>query len=50
MPPKKFEKQNPVTKFDNTRRDRLGLKKMKSLTQIMNETITYLEMKGVINR
>ena len=49
MPPKNFEIQNPVTKFDNTRRDQLGLKTMKSLNEILDDTITYLEMKGVIN-
>ena len=49
MPPKKFDVQNPVTKFDNTRRDQLGLKTMKSITQIMDDTISFLEMKGVIN-
>ena len=49
MPPKKFDVQNPVTKFDNSRRDQLGLKSMKSVTEIMDDTISFLEMKGVIN-
>ena len=43
MPPKKYENRNPVTKFDNTRRNKLGLKTMKSLSQILDDTISYLE-------
>jgi len=48
IPPKKFEKQNPVTKFDNTRRDSLGLGVMKDLSIILDDTITFLEEKGLI--
>ena len=43
LPPKKYEKLNPVTKFDNSRRDKLGLKEMKSLSEILEDTISYLE-------
>ena len=48
IPPKKFEKQNPVTKFDNTRRDSLGIGVMKDLSIILDDTITFLEEKGSI--
>ena len=43
VPPKKYENMNPITKFDNTRRDTLGLKTMKTLSQILDDTISYLE-------
>ena len=48
IPPKKYETKNPVTKFDNTRRDKLGLMSMKSLPHILDDTITYLEKKALL--
>ena len=48
MPPRKYENLNPVTQFDNTRRDSLGLGPMINLQQILDDTITYLEAKGLL--
>ena len=45
MPPKKFDTANPVTRFDNTRRDSLGVK-LRPLEDILGDTIAYLKSKG----
>jgi len=54
LPPKHFTESNPVTQFDNSRRDSV-LKgafgdsfKLKNLDQILEETISYLEKSGNI--
>ena len=49
IPPKNYETLNPVTTFDNTRRDQLGLESMENLSQILDDTITYLEQNGHLN-
>jgi len=54
IPPKNFKESNPVTKFDNSRRDALLTAafgedfKLKDLDEIMKETITYLKDSGNI--
>jgi len=54
IPPKNFKESNPVTKFDNSRRDALLTAafgedfKLKGLDEIMEETITYLKDSGNI--
>ena len=45
MPPKKYEEQKPVTRFDNTRRDSLGVS-LRSLEEILADTIGFLKDKG----
>ena len=49
MPPKNYDTGNPVTRFDSTRRDTLGLEKMKTLSQIIDDTITFLEGRGLLS-
>lgn len=45
MPPKNYEKLNPVTLFDNTRRNSLGVE-LKGLDEIVGDTIDYLIKMG----
>ncbi|CAD7970403.1 unnamed protein product [Amoebophrya sp. A25] len=47
MPPVTYETRNPVTTFDNTRRDTLGVE-IKGLGQILKPTLGYLKEKALI--
>ena len=45
MPPKNYEELNPVTRFDNTRRDTLGVE-LRGLEEIIEDTLSFLKKKG----
>ena len=47
MPPKTYESQNPVTRFNNERRDSLGVS-LKPLEVIFGDTIKFLIEKGAL--
>ena len=47
MPPKKFQQPNPVTQFDTTRRDTLGVK-LRGLEEIIADTLGFLKNKGAL--
>ena len=45
MPPKNYQELNPVTRFDNTRRDTLGVE-LRGLEEIIEDTLSFLKKKG----
>ena len=45
MPPKNYVALNPVTRFDNTRRDSLGIE-LRGLEDILGDTLGFLKKKG----
>ena len=47
MPPKKFQEPNPVTQFDTTRRDTLGVR-LRGLEEIIADTLGFLKNKGAL--
>jgi len=47
LPPKKYSECKPVTRFDNTRRDTLGVT-LKPLEEILEDTIAFLKLKGCL--
>ena len=46
-PPKKYETLNPVTRFNNDRRDSLGVE-LRSLEDILGDTVKYLIEKSLL--
>ena len=46
-PPKKYETLNPVTRFNNDRRESLGVK-LGSLEDILRDTVKYLIKKSLL--
>ena len=47
MPPKNYETLNPVTQFDNTRRDTLGVE-LRGLDGIIGDTLSFVKEKGLL--